>query len=313
MNQDEKYTVDFFEKRIVDLSAAIKDQIPEIDEALKTSFSRSCDALQDASAALAQARKVLDQLTKSKADESLIDEAKEQVDKCTTTEEACTQVLKSCAQPIIDSFNLEAGIDSPELLECTILVQSTPKGMAEWVQENVAKNSPLLDSFLSNPDWMKQMLVGGGASNGNYGKAVTIHHRLLKELHDSEKETTPMRHKIALAVALEHASPIKIFKKGDATVDPIGRFWHYVNAYEDGQLDVHFDTFSVWELRMIVDANSETEELTWCREYMKAYRPDEIRSMTDRWIYIWASRSDIGTWVARKRSEYLSVTDKSIR
>lgn len=286
-----KFSEKFFVKRIQELQKKIRESLPSVDSVEKDAFIDACKVVQACIRARDQAQSLLDSLHKAKADKDLIDKANAAVETCESAEVSAEDTMAITGKGILQSIDVRSSIDEACLLECTVLVQGTPKGLAEWVARDRTTNEKLLASFLGSTDWMKQMIIGGGASNGFYGPAIALHSQLMKLIMSDDLPTTPMRHKIALAISLEHATPIKIFKKDKAVIDPIGRFWYYVKAYENGELDENFDMYSVWELRMVVDSNAEDEDLTWGREYLKAYRPDEIIEKDFKWKYLVSSAS----------------------
>lgn len=240
------------------------------------------------------AQKVLGELEKAECGKDLIDKAAEVVKSCEDAVDCAQDTMTQSSKPIVDSLNLRSSINESVLLECTVLIQATPKGLSAWVAENEEANEKILDSFLENSEWMRQMILAGGASNGNYGPAIAIHSTLLLQIAADPQPATKVRHKVALATALEHATPISVFRDDSTFIDPVDRFWHYVKAYENGELDSNFQNFSVWELRMTIDSNALNSELTWGRDYLKAYRPDEITRQDFQWKYVWSVRSDVG-------------------
>ena len=274
--ENEKYSEEFFVKRIQELQSQIRDNLPSIDSAAKDSFADACRAVEACITAKNEAQTLVDKLHKANADKELIEKAEAAVKACQAAEESAGDTMVLTGQKIFESLDVLSSIDESSLLECTVLTQSTPKGLAKWVAEDRSTHEKLLDSFLGNVEWMKQMIIGGGASNGNYGPAISLHSRLLLQIASNDCLASPMRHKIALATALEHATPIEVFKDSSTIIDPVARCWHYIHAYENGALDEHFEKFSVWELRMVVDSNAKDEDLQWGRDFLKAYRPDEI-------------------------------------
>eukprot|EP00980_Cylindrotheca_fusiformis_P017488 scaffold5490_cov125-Cylindrotheca_fusiformis.AAC.5 len=281
-----KHSEEFFQDRIDLLKNQIKDEIPASDSPLPHAFVDACKALKSSNDTKKKAQDLLDKLKKEKADNDAIKKAQSLVDSCEQTIEAMWKCELEAGSQLLDSLDL--GSLEEALVECSILVQATPKGLAAFCAKD-ASHGPLVDEFLSNADWMKLMILHGGASKGNYGQAIKIHSNLLAQIKDN---STEVRRRLALAVSLELASNIKVFHK-DTFVDPVERFWHFVNAYEKNELDEKFEKFTVWELRKVVDCDATDDDLQWGREYLKAYRPDEMLSTDDRWKYVLAVRSDI--------------------
>jgi hypothetical protein len=194
-----------------------------------------------------------------------------------------------------------------DLMVCTVLVQATPKKLAEWCAEDPDANRLILDRFLGPSEeasgLLMKFLEAGGPSNGNYGMAFSIYNKLQQELQIVEKlgssvsnKTFFLRRRLAVAVALELATPIPIFKQEDTFVDPVERFRYYANfasSSRDG-LDPAYFTLSVWELRKAVNANATHDDLTWGRQFLKNYRPDQVYMKDQKWKYVMSVRTDVG-------------------
>lgn len=292
----EKYTRKYFEERIDELREQIKASLPTLDVDACQAFTSACKSLENAQLAASQSSNVLALLQKENSSEDAKKSVQDLITTCDACSSECLNAVMASAKPLLETvIDKTSRIDEATLLECTILVQATPSGMSNWVAQQPQEHSELLDEFLSNCDWMKQMILAGGASNGNYGQAIAIHRKLLQAMHDeSDGSAQQIRHKLALAVSTELATPIAIFKKEGSFVDPFHRFWHYVHAFEAGELDPHFEDFTVWEIRMIIDCNAEDHELQWARNYLKAYRPDQIWTPSDKWRYLMSVRTDLG-------------------
>lgn len=316
-----------FQARLDVLQNKIKEQITIIldnddggDPPMK-SFLDICKTFSSANDSLKKAQTLLAGLEKDKSkDDTAIQKAQDLVNSCQETLTDLWVCVIDCGTNAIQNLNLDEKMKTKDdkgtleatVLECTVLVQATPKGLAEFCSVDEATHGPLVDAFLSNSDWMKLMIQFGGPSNGNYGQAILLHTTLLKEIiksdnhdgsddDDQDKSMTArttetakrIRRNLALAVALEMASPIAIFHNPKEFIDPIERFWQYVNAYENNELDGAFETFTVWELRHVIDSDAPSDQLEWGRSYLKAYRPDQIWSDSDRWKYVWSVRTDI--------------------
>ncbi|KAL3935772.1 MAG: hypothetical protein SGBAC_008773 [Bacillariaceae sp.] len=175
------------------------------------------------------------------------------------------------------------------IMECAILTQTEPARLAEWGAES-GEHRELWKAFMEDKELQKKMILNGGAANGKYHKSVEIHADVTKNLdNDAPNEVFD---KIALAIALELAEPIQIFKQQDKFVDPVERFWHYANAHTYNFLDKHFAGLKVWELRNVVNSDATHEDHTWMREFLKRWRPDQVRTPCSKWKYIWSQRTD---------------------
>ena len=125
-----------------------------------------------------------------------------------------------------------------ELAKFEVLMEATPRGLADFAQQGEAQRK-LIDRMLADKDLLVQMAVADGAKGGNYGRAMEIY-RDIQKASDKAAEGTLQR--LALAVALEHAVPVKQRNAesgtdAPATVDPVKRYLHYEKAFLDGELD----------------------------------------------------------------------------
>jgi hypothetical protein len=158
-----------------------------------------------------------------------------------------------------------------------------------------AEHEALIETLLADPVLMKEMLIAGGASGGQYGRAMEIYTAIRRA---SPKSAQGELHRLALATSLEHAVPIGQSNNasqtdGPATVDPVLRYMHYEKAYLDGELDAAFKHFSTWEYRMVVDSDAPDAILTWGRQMLRIYRPDHISNPDYGWRYSGAVRTEV--------------------
>lgn len=180
------------------------------------------------------------------------------------------------------------------LAKFVVMSEATPRGLAAFAQRG-ASDKQLVDRLLADDKLMLQMVVADGARDGAYGRAMQIYSQIQKQ---SSKARTGALQRLAVAIALEHAVPIKQRNATGATdapaeVDPVARFAHYEKAFADGDLDACFGGLSVWDYRMVVDGQEPDEVLTWGREMLRSYRPDHVYTKDDRWRYVAAVRTDI--------------------
>lgn len=329
----QKYTKEYIEDRIDTLRRKFQDEIPQGDSLdLYHVFSSIVQSLETAKQGLNVATKLLQDLQKAQTDgkdidPKLLEQAQDAVQKAQGTVTEIRQAGTDAGCAVVVTNHLDdlptLLVDEAELLECTVLVQGTPTGLAEWCQmgETVydrngslngkpmaTRNEILLDEFLKDVKLMKEVLIANGPSKGQYGPMLEIHSRLRQEMAEaSDTDVDPvsdsdycndgfldLKDRLALAVALEHATPIVVFQTA-VHVDPVARFWHYVHAYQKGELDESFSTMSTWELRLVVDCNAMDRDIQWGRDYLKSYRPDQIWTREDdRFRYIWSVRTDLG-------------------
>jgi len=336
---NEKYSKAYFEQRIHELQEGIRAKIPSKDELLKENNNDVLipliQALENAQSTLASTKEVRSALQNEQhkhpeddgwKDPKLVDPAGEAQTKAETTVASLEETItKTCCYIVKCSGLLDsearqddddktpAGILSQierDLLECTILIQATPKKLASWVAQDNKTNTKMLDAFLGDALRMAAFLEAGGPSHGNYGVALTICKSLLRICKQIFRFHNPTEHvklieRLALAVALEHATPIAIFKQKDQFVDPIERFLYYAKfvskrsmASTDNNdkdtLDKSFFNLSTWELRKVIDANATSEDLDWGRAFLRNYRPDQIYTSDEKWRYVMSVRTDVG-------------------
>jgi formylglycine-generating enzyme required for sulfatase activity len=193
----------------------------------------------------------------------------------------------------VDAFLASDALDA-RLAKCVVLLEATPKGLAEFAGQG-KEQAALIDKLLSDPQLMKRMLVADGAKDGNYGRAMEIYTDIRKA---GEKASSGVLERLALAISLEHATPVKqenppALTDAPDTVDPVKRYLHYEKAYLAGELDPAFDTLDVWSLRMVVDGDEPDETLAWGREMLRNFRPDHIFTSNHGWRYSGLVGSDV--------------------
>lgn len=205
---------------------------------------------------------------------------------------------KARTMQAVDSMKLNAFLSSgkldPQLVKFEVLFEATPKGLAAFAQQG-AEQAALVEKLLVDNDLMKQMVLADGAAGGQYGRAMEIYAAIQKA---SAKAKDGVLQRLALAVALEHAVPVKqenpVAKKdGPATVDPMKRYLSYEKAFLAGELDPAFKSLSTWDLRFVVDGDEPDEIAAWGREMLRNYRSDLVLDSNYDWRYVQAVRTDV--------------------
>jgi hypothetical protein len=181
-----------------------------------------------------------------------------------------------------------------KLAKHSVITEATPRGLAAFAQQGDAQRQ-LIERLLADEKLMIQMLVADGADGGRYGEAMQIYTAIQQA---RGKATEGPLQRLALAVALDHAVPNPqrniVARTGTpADVDPVKRYLHFEKAFLDGELDPAFKNLTVWDYRMVVDGEEPDEILTWGREMLRNYRPDQITMPDYRWRYVTAVRTDI--------------------
>jgi hypothetical protein len=183
----------------------------------------------------------------------------------------------------------------PALAEYVVLKEATPGRLAVAAQQG-RDQQKRIEGMLGDEELLVQMAVADGANGGRYDRAMEI----LDAIHDASRSSRDgVLARVALAVALEHATPIAqrnaeaLTSSAPAVVDPVARYLHYEAAFQAGELDPAFAGLSVWDYRLVVYGEEPDEILSWGREMLRNYRPDQITNPDYRWRYVDSVRSDI--------------------
>ncbi len=204
-------------------------------------------------------------------------------------EMSAAQGILADVEPFLAGDQLDA-----KLVKYTVLTEATPHGLAEFAQQDPAKET-LVAKLLADDRLMKEMLIAGGAKFGKYGRAMEIYTAIQQA---SPKAAEGMFQRLALATSLEHAVPIRQNnaeddKNASATVDPVKRYLDYEKADLAGELDPAFKNFSVWEYRLVIDCDAPDQILDWGREMLRTYRPDHVYNPNYGWRYSMAVRTEV--------------------
>ena len=200
------------------------------------------------------------------------------------------------------------GVHQDQVLEealvlCSVLEQATPKRLVEFCKQDES-HPDLVQELLTTPTIMREMVLQGGAKDGNYGRA----YQLWKQLQDIIPEDAFQKQhlKLAMAVALEHATPRAEFDTPAVFTNPVERFRHYQQAHKNGELDPIFSYLSTWEYRMVVDCDATNEQIQWGRDFLKRYRPPQVVMDDYHWRYAISVKTDVGyrrpNWTSSPRS-----------
>jgi len=191
--------------------------------------------------------------------------------------------------PLLADSKLDA-----KLVKFVVLNSATPRGLAEFAQQG-KEQAALIDKLLSDPGLMQQMLVADGAKDGKYGQAMEIYSAIQKA---SAKSKEGVLQRMALAVALEHAVPVKqnnpaALTNAPAIVEPIKRYLAYEKAFVNGELDPAFKDLTAWDIRFVVSGDEPDETHAWGREMLRNYRPDVATNPDFGWRYVQAVATDV--------------------
>ncbi|MFM2171972.1 MAG: hypothetical protein RI957_2201 [Verrucomicrobiota bacterium] len=199
----------------------------------------------------------------------------------------------------LDSFLASDKLDIP-LMKIAILTHGTPGGLAEFAQQG-AEQQKLIESLLSNEKLMRQIVDAGGANGGEYGEALQIYAKIQKASARAREEGSIFQ-RLALGTALhtpwdptkeELAGVYGIVHRSELNSDHVERYMHYEKAYLAGELDPAFKDMNVWECRFITDSQYTNEELTWMRQMVRTYRPDQAVMDDYKWRYVRFIKDDV--------------------
>lgn len=207
--------------------------------------------------------------------------------------EAQTRVMQAVSGLELATFLPSDKLDS-RLTKFVLLFEATPQGLAEFAQQG-AEQAAWIDKLLVDATLIKLMVSADGAAGGKYGQAMEIYAAIQKA---SPKAKDGVLQRLALAIALEHAVPVKQIhaaeKSGDpANVDPVKRYLAYEKAFLDGELDPAFQVLTTWDLRFVVSGDEPDAIAAWGRQMLRNYRPDLIFDPNPAWRYVHAVRTDV--------------------
>ena len=274
--------------------AAAKKEINEAktDEAKAAAEKKLAEAekgLEAGEAALVERQAALDAALKKYAN------IEEDLKKATAAYEgAKANTLKAVKNLGISNALASDKLDA-KLAAYMVMSHATPHGLAAYAQQGGAQKK-LIDDLLAHPELLVEIAMADGASGANYGRAMEIH----QSIHATSPKASSNENlrKLAIAIAIEHATPIKQRNAVAATdapefVDPIARYKAYEKAFLGKQLDPCFDDLSVFDLRMVVDGEEPDHIAAWGRQMLANYRPDQVTKPDERWRYVEIVRSDI--------------------
>jgi hypothetical protein len=270
------YSASWFHIKLEELNNHVKEKIlPKIGST--SAFIQACQVVEEA-------RKKEDQAAKGGDDQ----------DKKTAAQEHkhALNVCSRRALPLLEySDNTLKTLnwkDQKKLLQCLVLHHATPDHMANYCARGDQEKNRLM-KFLDNTDLMMEFFIHGSPRNGCYGRALEIYQEL-EARRRTDKTVFP---RLALAVALELCDPLAEFGTPKIFVDPIHRYLHYESAYINRELDPAFETFSVWELRHVVNSNATDCQLAWCREMIRNFNPSIVTMDDQHWRYAWIVRTEV--------------------
>jgi hypothetical protein len=263
------FDVKYFEKQLKAAQEKCLSKAPNIKSSHRKGFVEACELFHDGF-----------ELGKKA-------ESEKEIEKAASAQQKGMKKSVKAAHKIFENLEMvENSTLETAAMKGAILMHATPEGLAKFCEEN-KKHEKLIDHLLGAPALMKEMLTNGGAAKGNYGQAMKIYTKILSTFPILDDAFSDMNRKIAMAVALELASPINEFDT-KVEVNPQKRYTHFSEAYKNGELDPAFPHFSIWEMRHIVNCDAPNDQLKWARDMMMNYSP-YITAITDekkKYLYI---------------------------
>ncbi len=271
------------------LKKEIIEALPVIDETRKAAFLKAYKEEALATAAELKAMRAQDRKSATDPAKKAYEAAKEARVLATEKAQPLAEAMLADLKDFLKGDKLDA-----QLVKCVILTEATPRGLTEFAQQG-REHEQLIETLLADVDLMKQMLIADGARNGKYGRAMKIYTSIQKI--SPLAKYGPLQ-RLALAISLEHAVPVKQTNPKDrpdapATIDPVKRYLHYEKAFLAGELDPAFKDLTVWEYRNVVNGDETDEVLAWGRKMLRNYRPDLIYTSDYRWRYVNIVRTDV--------------------
>ena len=294
--EDSPYTKEFFQKWLDELKKNIQTKLPSLDVSKVKFFTASCQHVQDTNDTKKEAEKKRDEIKKHKpVDQDALDKAEKAVKEAKNALEEARKDALDQAGPLLDFIERQTTLDKEtrrQLLVADVLLQATPKSLAEYCKQATEDQAKALLNLLRDDtefDLLQEMVLAGGAKKGKYGKALEIYTILEPQFASGEH---PILQRLAMATALELADPLKEFHQDKTVVDPVQRYLHYEQAWMFGELDPAFETFSTWELRNVINGVAPDDQLGWGRQMLMNYRPD-LMLLNDKWRYCRLVRTDV--------------------
>ncbi len=198
------------------------------------------------------------------------------------TAQAYEALAKAVGALNIDKFLASDALDEALAINA-VISSASPFKLAKYAQQG-PDHEKRIELLLGSKPLMIQMLVADGPTGNQFGPAVEIYQAILQA---SPRAKEGLFQRLALAVALEHATPIQLSvakAEGDEPqfADPVQRYLTFEKAFLDGELDAGFEGLDTWHLRMVVDGEEPDEISTWGRQMLGNFRPDHMTRSHDR-------------------------------
>ena len=176
------------------------------------------------------------------------------------------ELLTSTLPDLARQKKLWAALESPEkqldLARLTLIRKVGYEGLEKVTEMKMG--ATLLASLTSDLDWMQGLLYSGPTDK--LGKAL----RYLALIHEKyvEQMQSPHTRRIATTTALEFA------REGWSEQDMLARFEYFHKSFEEGKLNVIFNTLRYWDTRIVTGCKDPSgwgsvQSLTWQRDNVR--------------------------------------------
>ena len=264
-------------------------------------FKYACHEEMDARSDAVQAKNAVEKAVKQKQSENQIEHLRNNLRLAENRYKQAEALSYSSSLCILDRLMTDNFVGNGSLDEILapyiILNEATPEKLAAFSRNGSDLNRKrLVDEMLDNIPLMTEMILAGGAKNGNYCEALSILDNIMSSssiLSNSKiSEIHPILKRLALGTSLEHAVGIYIFDTNEV-INPVERYLHYEKAYLNHELDPCLDSMTTWECRWITNSDARDDQTSWCRRMLRNYRPDQVIMKDYSWRYCQIVRSEV--------------------
>jgi hypothetical protein len=262
---------------------------PGLDFDVHAAFVEACESFTDAKEAKDAASADL-KLLKKNGDAEAKQEAMEMLNMWQAAMDDALAQCVECSKPLLETVSLTEVDLEMSLLRTAILTRATAKGLSRFANESDL-NGQLIETLLNNKKIMKEMLLQGGATNGEFGNAMKLYTQIMANVPKDRFQK--INKKLAMASALEFASPQTEFDTS-VKIDALERFQHYERAHRKGELDPAFTHFKTYEYRMAMNSDAPHEQLQWGRDMLMNFAPHIVSIYEERWRYVYLVKTDVG-------------------
>ena len=294
-----------------EMRSIICSSIPELNGSDVQVFMESCKREMDFRNDTRLAKHALDKAVKHDTSPEVIAQLKENLKLAEDGLKQAEAVSFSSAMPLLDALDSDEVIGRGGTLDDVfvsfkVLHDAQPDRLAKWSDNGKNKARKfLVDQLLGDLPLMRDMLLNGGAKDGNYGDAMLILSNILKTSAHAAEQRSGIFYCLALGTSLEHSSPMYYFDTS-TYIRPVERYLEYEKAYLNEELDPLFENMSAWECRWITNSDAPNDQAAWMRRMLGNYRPDLVLSSNYDWRYCQIVRTDVRykvpEWTSRPKT-----------